>query len=378
MQVRLEPKRLAKRELVAINQTHWVSPADIRYVSQKTFSADETGKTMGGIWDDLNLPFEDSDLYRGFLAIYIREYPQSETHLDRRKFFRNQLRDVSGACQRENEFQGLLRKIKPFFYKEVGELGQISNHNKDPVISINIGREGDLLLNEGQPYLAMAKLLELPHIPVTITVRHSQWFKFSQEVLDFAFKHRGVYAPLLHPDLKWIPNEHGHERFNLIRDALIKKSGKMLDIGCHWGYFCHRFEEIGFDCTGVEVKPSNFYFLQKLKRAGNKSFQIFNNSILKYITRQNRQYDVVLCLNIFHHFIKSKKGLNELKSILTHLDTKEMYFQPHRQSESQMWNAYWNPTSDEFVAFILEHSNLNKAIYLGHVKGRRPLYQLTI
>jgi SAM-dependent methyltransferase len=256
-------------------------------------------------------------------------------------------------------------------------VGQISYHNKDPVISINIGREGDLLLNEGQSYLAMAKLLELPHIPVNIIVRHSQWVKFRQEVLDFAFKHRGVYAPLLHPDLKWIPNEHGHERFNLIRDALISKSGKMLDIGCHWGYFCHRFEEIGFNCTGVEVKPSNFYFLQKLKRAGDKSFQIFNNSILKYITLQNRQYDVVLCLNIFHHLIKSKKGFNELKSILTHLATKEIYFQPHRRSESQMWNAYWNPTADEFVAFILKYSQLKQSTYLGHVKGRRPIYRLT-
>jgi hypothetical protein len=332
---------------------------------------------MGGNWDDLRLPFEDSDLYRGFLAVYIREHPQSETLLERRNFFRNQLKDVSGACQCENEFQELLRKIKPFFYKEVGELGQISNHNKDPVISINIGREGDLLLNEGQPYLAMAKLLDLPQIPVTITVRHSQWSKFRQEILDFAYKHRGVYAPLLHPDLKWIPNEHGHERFNLIRAALIKKSGTMLDIGCHWGYFCHRFEEIGFDCIGVEVRPSNFYFLKKLKRAGNKSFRIFNNSILDYINRHSSQYDVVLCLNIFHQLIKSKKGLNELKSILTHLDTKEMYFQPHRWSESQMWNAYWNPTTDEFLAFILEHSHLNHAIYLGIVKGKRPIYQLT-
>jgi hypothetical protein len=321
MQIRLEPNRLTRLELAAKNKTHWVSPADIRYVSQKTFSADEIGKTMDGDWDDLSLPFEDSDLYRGFVAVFIREYPWPETLFCRREFFRNQLEDVSSACQSEDEFQELRRKIEPF-YKEVSELDQIPNHNKDPVISINIGREGDLLLIEGQPNLAMAKLLELPHIPVTIIVRHSQWVKFRQEVMEFAFKHRGVYAPLLHPDLKWIPNEHGHVRFDLIRDALISKSGKMLDIGCHWGYFCHRFEEIGFYCIGVEVRPSNFYFLQKLKRAGNKSFQIFNNSIFDYIGRHNRQYDVVLCLNIFHQLIKSKKGHNELKNILTHVDQK--------------------------------------------------------
>jgi hypothetical protein len=53
-----------------------------------------------------------------------------------------------------------------------------------------------------------------------------------------------LYAPLLHPDLAWIPAHRGHERFELIQQALLSAGGTMLDIGCNLGYFCHRFENL--------------------------------------------------------------------------------------------------------------------------------------
>lgn len=160
----------------------------------------------------------------------------------------------------------------------------MENHNRHQV-SVNIGRHGDLLFNDGGHRLTIAKLLNVPRIPITIFARHRQWVDFKLQILEYALRKGGqVYAPLLHPDLEWIPAHHGHKRFELIYRNLINQRGTMLDIGCGWGYFCHRFEGIGFECTGVEKAP--IYFLKKLRRACNKKFRIVNQSVFDFIDQE--------------------------------------------------------------------------------------------
>ena len=135
---------------------------------------------------------------------------------------------------------------------------------------------------------------------------------------------------------------------------------------------------MGFSCIGVEYNPTLVYFLEKLKRAANKNFQIVNSSIFDYLQQQPRQYEVVLALAVFHHYIKLESELHQLKNLLAHLNTRELYFQPPRPSEVQMHNAHWNPSAEEFVAFILEHSSLNQATLLGRQSSGRPIYRLTV
>lgn len=96
----------------------------------------------------------------------------------------------------------------------------------------------------------------------------------------------------------------------------------------------------------------------------------------KHLHQEHCEYDVVLALAVFHHFIKTEEGFQQLEKLLPKLQMKEMYFLPHKPSERQMKKAYWNPSEDEFVAFILKHTKLSQATHIGYVEGRRSLYRL--
>jgi cyclopropane fatty-acyl-phospholipid synthase-like methyltransferase len=162
----------------------------------------------------------------------------------------------------------------------------------------------------------------------------------------------------------------------MIRKELSVEGGRLLDIGANWGYFCHKFEEIGFDCYAVEIERVNLYFLEKLKRAENRRFKIINKSIFEYQDIENSSFDVVLALNIFHHFLKDRASYYKLIDLLGKLKLGEMYFQPHCLGEPQMEGAYKNYSEEEFVKFILEASKLTKAELIGATQDGRKLYKL--
>ncbi|MCL4300664.1 MAG: class I SAM-dependent methyltransferase [Anaerolineae bacterium] len=373
----LDPNWLARLEQGAEGKVKWVSPQEIRFVSQNKFDANTSGQVIAGDWDDLSIPFAHLEFYRAFVAVVYQIYTWPETPFYRQTLAQLEAGEAAWGCRTEAELQARLRKLDRLF-QHVTAVDRLAHHPKDP-LSVNIGRHGDMLLNQGEHRLAIAKVLELPRIPVIITGRHPQWVQFKREIMAYTRQqpNGAVYTPLLHPDLAWVPAQRGHERFDFIQKFLLSRGGTMLDIGCNLGYFCHRFEEIGFACTGVELDPALFYFLEKLKRAANKNFQTVNGSIFDYMQQEPGTYDVVLALAVFHHFIKSENMLHQFKGLLAQLDTRELYFQPPHPWDLQMRNAYWNPTPNEFVAFILEHSNLKQATYLGRQSGGRPIYRLT-
>jgi len=218
-------------------------------------------------------------------------------------------------------------------------------------------------------------IVGIDKIPVKVCIRHTNWKAFCFEILDFAKKNDGqVYQPLTHPDLQSIPSHHGDERFEMIRDHFPKDGGALLDIGSNWGYFCHQFENLGFDCYAVESDLGNIYFLEKLKLAENRRFRIIKKSIFDYYDKE--QFDVVLALNIFHHFLKREDVYQALVNFLQRMDMSMMIFQPHHTSEPQMAGAYRNYEPDEFVQFILRNSSLNHFKPIGEANDGRRIYMI--
>jgi len=53
-----------------------------------------------------------------------------------------------------------------------------------------------------------------------------------------------------------------------------------------------------------------------------------------------------------------------------------MFFEPHLTNESQMIGSYANYNAEDFVAFILQHSNLNRSKYIGKAEDGRSIYML--
>jgi hypothetical protein len=223
--------------------------------------------------------------------------------------------------------------------------------------------------------LLKAKRLQVQQIPAVILARHSQWQELRKEVYTLAFEKR-LYQPTNHPDLDMAAEHSCEDRFNMIRDNVIAQEGRVLDIGANYGYFCHRFEELGFECYAIENDRTCLYYLRRFKRASNKKFEVVPEGIFEWKGLKELQFDVVLALNVFHHFLKREKTYYQLTDLLNRLQAKEMFFEPHLPEEYQMKKAYKNYTEKEFVEFVLQNSKLKRAKPIGTAKDGRTLYRL--
>ena len=386
---KLKKMRRTYRNKFDNDRMHWLDPERIQYCSLKEFNPYQyKGEIIGGGWDRLEKKFEDLDVYIAFKERFINGKDWVDTI-----FYRQVLDEVTDGkflwgCRNKSELDrrcknldSLYQNIKNRGYKSQSEILSEKNIH-DPMkiedeITVNVGREGDLLFNNSAHRFSIAKLLGIQKVPVRITVRHPQWRDFREGVLRYAEEHdKKIYYPITHPDLQDIPSVHSDERFNIINANLSIKKGRLLDIGANWGYFCHKFEEMGFDCYAVESDRINIYILKKLKRAENANFKIIPQSIFEYKDIENLHFDVVLALNIFHHFLKKKDFYLKLINLLKTLKMKEMYFQPPLPNELQMEGAYKNYSEEEFVEFILQASRLNKAKLIGKDEDGRKIYKL--
>jgi 2-polyprenyl-3-methyl-5-hydroxy-6-metoxy-1,4-benzoquinol methylase len=147
-----------------------------------------------------------------------------------------------------------------------------------------------------------------------------------------------------------------------------------MDIGANLGYFCHRAEELGYDVLAVESCPKLAYVMRKLKHAENRRFRILCDSILDHPFDET--LDVVLALNVFHHFIKKERTHRKFVGMLGRMKARQMIFQSHTHGEKQMVGAYRNYQPEQFVSFILRHSRFNASEYLDCSERGRPIYRL--
>jgi len=379
----------ARNYVLDIDKTYWINPQTIRYSSLKEFDIYKyKGKIIGGNWDRLRKKFEQLDVYVAFKEVFVNGKKWDETVFYKRILGSINKGEFLWGCKNKSELDQRCRslsilyyKIRNNGYKSQGELSIEDTYDAmriDDEITLCVGRYGDLLFSNSAHRLAIAKLLGIKNVPAKISVRHPRWVNFRKEVLLYAKKHGAkIYNPITHPGLRDMPPFHKSEdRFRIMRNNLSAKEGKLLDIGAGWGYFCHKFEQEKFHCYAVENDRENLYFLKRLKRAENRNFEIIPKSILEYQDIKNLYFDVVLALNIFHHFLKKKDTYYEFINFLRNLRVKEMFFEPHLPNEPQMESAYENHSNKEFVKLIIQNSNLKNAQFIGEAEGGRKIYKL--
>jgi hypothetical protein len=374
-----------------VNKTIYANPSNMNLALLKGKGGlamfYDRGRIKGRNWDQKAIKFEDLEVFRAIHGRFMDNKPWDETEFYRRILKRISKGETLWACRSKREFDERLRGLESIYFdmKKNGYRSQtdISSYvgNKyiqaDDEVNVYINRHGQLLVGEGIHRVSMAKLCGINKIPAKVAMRHRDWYRFRMEIISFVkLRHGGrAYHPFTHPDLQDIPFEHGINRFEIIRPHVQGvPAGDLLDIGANWGYFCHRFEELGFRCHAVEVDPVSVYFLKKLKLAENRKFEVLEQSILACKGKMN--FTVVLALNIFHHFLKSELTYRHFIDLLARLKTDLMFFQPHLPSDPQMKDAYVNYDCDDFAKLVARHSRLARYELIGRDQDERPIYKL--
>ena len=253
-------------------------------------------------------------------------------------------------------------------------------------VSVNIGRDGHYLFQDGRHRLAIAQILGIPRIPVKVLVRHAQWVEFRQFMTSLArsggasSRANELYQNPIHPDLQDIPSAHGCEdRFNAITKVVGPGGGAFLDIGANLGYFCHRFEDLGYSCFALELLPQIALAADRIRIAESKHFSVIAEGLFSAAKKEplrGRKFDIVLALSIFHHFLKEQETFERFSEWLGELNADTMIFEPHCADEPQMIGAYRNYQEQQFVEFILGRSVLKHSEIIHRCEDGRPIYRL--
>lgn len=99
------------------------------------------------------------------------------------------------------------------------------------------------------------------------------FFTLRQGIIKYAQKHGGkIYSPIMHPLLSDIPSQFGHDCFEIIKPYIPIAAKSVLDIGSHWGYFAHRFEDCGLSVTAVENNKNYLYFLKSIRELCEQNY----------------------------------------------------------------------------------------------------------
>ncbi|AGB38424.1 hypothetical protein [Natronococcus occultus] len=191
------------------------------------------GRVLDGDWDEPEGRFEETTVYRSLEARFLEGADWGETELYAEYRDRLERGDPYWRCSTEAELEVYFREIDAL-YETVAEDGYRSQRellasedadprdaNTDAVhpavqeVGVNVYRDGELVKKgAGFHRLAIAKLLEVDEIPVTVRVRHADWQAIRDEL-------RATSSPdelsdrarshLNHPDLRTIVPEGWRE-----------------------------------------------------------------------------------------------------------------------------------------------------------------------
>ena len=242
-----------------------------------------------------------------------------------------------------------------------------------------IARTGRYILVEGAGRLAAAYERGHATVPVEIVARHPEWEAFRERLIAYGGRRQGkIYQRLVHPDLADLRASQDDDRLALVVRALdgVPPDGKrLIDIGAQWGQVSRAMEDLGFTVTAVEANPASAAIAARLRDATERRYEVWEGSVFDF--PRIEEQDVVVALNIFHHFLKTQDAFEGLVSILDRMSADVIIFAAYvHDSGSDFKGAYRSFPPAEFARFVAEHSGLPQIDLVGKSHDGRHIYRL--
>lgn len=178
------------------DRTYHLDPAAVDYAiwhfdMREHFGRKPGNDVLGGDWDLLKVPFEETYIYRGLFARFAegREWAETEYY--------SVVRD---AAHRPDDPLEYLSQ-----YDEMFEDMRENGFRDGNEIVVHIGRAGEYIRFNGFHRVSMAKILDIDAIPARVSLRHRRWQRVRDEFAraesaadlpDRLLEHVG------HPDLR--------------------------------------------------------------------------------------------------------------------------------------------------------------------------------
>ena len=284
-----------------------------------------------GFYDDLRAVaagagWDSTHVYASALECFVRGEPWKGL-MDRRQFERE-------WCA---EYDRLLESIRTDGYMSQSQLPRAKPRGYIPLlpdeVTVAIGRDGSLLVWEGRHRVACATVLGVEEIPARVAFRHANWAAFRRSIDVYARKHGGMIPqPLLHPDLDNIPAWRDcRTEFARVRSALGSRHGTLVDLTPGWGYFCHRFEQVGSACTAVVDGTEDARFMRAHRQAQERTFDV----IAAGDSGPRRSFDAALALDWMGRGDDETAEVEKLLELLGSVSVAELVVEMPRRADTR-------------------------------------------
>jgi serine/threonine protein kinase len=150
-----------------------------------------------------------------------------------------------------------------------------------------------------------------------------------------------LYNPLPFSEFSDIPFQRDavEERFSLMETTLPRpfKTGRLLDIGCHSGYNCFRFQRLGFNCTGIELDSLTCEIGNDVNTLKNTGITFINAPASADLLQKLGHFDVILFLSTFQWVVYAEgfdAAAKLLAEVQRHCDL--LFFETSMGQEGKM------------------------------------------
>lgn len=152
------------------------------------------GKVMDGNWDCNGLKHSDTVLHKSLEKHFIEGKELEETPYIQRKLSRIEEDSINSQFKNKKELIEYCNNIKKLHssIKSNGYLTQeeiVNSEFNDSLylarldeVTVDVGRNGELLYVDGLHRLSIAKILNIEEIPVVFLVRHRKWMEYREQL----------------------------------------------------------------------------------------------------------------------------------------------------------------------------------------------------
>ena len=156
------------------------------------------GRIFDGDWDLVTTSVSDSTINRSFVNHFKADVPWEETAFYMETFSAIEDGEEPWNCASRSDLDKrceyldeLYDRIATEGYMTQNELHEMGNPTTSRYrlyrvlwneIAVNVGRNGELIFQDGRNRLAIAQILGLDEVPVVILVRHQKWQKVRDRI----------------------------------------------------------------------------------------------------------------------------------------------------------------------------------------------------
>lgn len=170
-----------------------------------------------GISTPCLVPFDNFVFYNSCKNHFLNDIPWEETKLydlllknqDSYWSYYNSEENIKSTLDSIDRLYLNIKNDGYLHQKEVdsssfGTLGNSRYPDNYHEVAVNVGRDGELIFDDGRHRFVIAKILQIPNIPVRVLVRHRQWQEIRHEIAKASSPEEltiRARSHLGHPDL---------------------------------------------------------------------------------------------------------------------------------------------------------------------------------